>query len=67
VKKVFLILAVISLAILLVAGYSAFRPRPTPEGQPPLLYLSSETLLDFQKQFNDSAGGVRVLLLLSPT
>ena len=66
-KKISIVLALAGLAILLLAGYVALRPRHTPDGQPQFVSLEPENLADFQRQFNDAAENVRVLLLLSPT
>ncbi|PYU99529.1 MAG: hypothetical protein DMG10_24625 [Acidobacteria bacterium] len=66
-KRFFAVLAAILLVVFLLAGYLAFRPRHTPAGQPSLLSINSETLPEFQRQFNEAAGAVRVLVLLSPT
>jgi hypothetical protein len=61
------VLAAILLVALLLAGYVAFRPRHTPAGQPGLVSINSETLPEFQRQFNEAADAARVLVLLSPT
>jgi hypothetical protein len=66
-KKFSIVVALAGLAILLLAGYAALRPRHTPDGQTQLVSLEPENLADFQSQFNDAAENVRVLLLLSPT
>jgi hypothetical protein len=66
-KKISIVLALVGLTILLLAGYAALRPRHTPNGQPQLVSLDPENFADFQRQFNDAADNVRVLLLLSPT
>ena len=47
-------------------GY-AFRAPFTPPTQPPLETLKPENLPAFRSAFNDAAGKVRVILLLSPT
>jgi hypothetical protein len=39
----------------------------TPPGQPPLTSLTASNLDQFQRQFNDAADRVRLVLLLSPT
>jgi hypothetical protein len=66
-KKISIVLALTGLALLMLAGYVALRPRHAPDGQPQLVSLEPENLPDFQRQFNDSSDNVRVLLLLSPT
>jgi hypothetical protein len=49
-----------------LAGY-AFQVPHTPGGQPPLETVTAENLPAFRSEFNDAAGTVRVILLLSPT
>ena len=49
-----------------LAGYLLRTPH-TPSGQPPLQTLKTENLSAFHGAFNDAAGKVRVILLLSPT
>jgi hypothetical protein len=44
-----------------LAGHQA------PAGQPPLADLSGESLDSLKADFNSSADGVRIILLLSPT
>jgi hypothetical protein len=55
------------LLLLALGGIAAlyfWAPRRTPAGQSPLANLD---LAAFQQAFNDAAGQVRVVLLLSPT
>jgi hypothetical protein len=61
---VFLVVAVVVLA--LIARYYLAGHR-VPAGQPPLAELSSDSLDSLKADFNRSADGVRVVLLLSPT
>jgi hypothetical protein len=61
---VFLVVAVVVLA--LIARYYLAGHR-VPAGQPPLAELSSDSLDSLKADFNQSADGVRVVLLLSPT
>jgi hypothetical protein len=59
---------VIGLAGVLLLGAGAWQlwgPRRQPAGQPPLATL--EDLAPFREAFNQGAGRVRVVLLLSPT
>jgi len=63
--------AVIRLLLLLsiVGALSGFALRAphAPGGQPPLETVTAENLPTFRSAFNDAAGTVRVILLLSPT
>ena len=63
--------AVIRLLLLIsilggLAGYALQAPH-APRGQPPLETVTAENLQAFRSAFNDAAGKVRVILLLSPT
>jgi hypothetical protein len=51
---------------LLAAAYFAW-PGHAPAGQPVLTELDTKTLSGLQSEFNRTAGGLRVILLLSPT
>jgi len=58
------------LALLVIAGLIAFQlvgPRSTPSSQPPLARLAPGDIGPVRQAFNDAAGSVRILLLLSPT
>ena len=64
------VLAAVAVAVG-VAGVAAFgwrryAPRSTPAGQPALAVLSQEGFARFTAGF-DSAGGAKILALLSPT
>jgi hypothetical protein len=62
------ILAVLLLIVSLGAlGWMKLAPRRTPEGQPSLVVLDSSSLDSFRSAFNDGAGSVRILVMLSPT
>ncbi len=52
---------------LLLVAYYQYAPRHAPDGQPAMTQLTSANFADFQKEFNDSAGDTRILVLLSPT
>jgi hypothetical protein len=59
---------VVALVVVLVATiWYAFAGHEAPAGQPPLAELSATTLQDLQKEFNQHADEMRVILLLSPT
>ena len=63
-------LALIGIAILLglsVLLYLRNGPRQTPPGQPPFVRLNSENFHVLTERFNSGSGGVRVLVMLSPT
>lgn len=54
-------------ALLAVAGIYLWGPVRVPQGQEPLLTLSSANFPEFQKAFDANAGSSRLVLLLSPT
>jgi hypothetical protein len=54
------------LLVLLAAAYFSW-PGHAPAGQAVLTELDSKTLSGLQTEFNRTAGGLRVILLLSPT
>ena len=56
-----------ALAVLLGVGIYISIPGHAPLGQPALADLNERTLPDFEAEFNRAAGGVRVILLISPT
>ncbi len=58
-------LAAVLLALLAAAYFS--WPGKAPAGQAVLTELDSKTLSGLQTEFNRTAGGLRVILLLSPT
>jgi hypothetical protein len=60
----FLVVAVVVLA--LIARYYLTGHR-VPAGQPPLAELTSDSVDSLKADFNRSADGVRIVLLLSPT
>ncbi len=61
---VFAVAVVVVLAV--IAGYH-FAGHEVPAGQAPLAELTSESLGSLKADFNRSADGVRIVLLLSPT
>ena len=54
---------------LLAIGATAYylAGDSAPAGQPPLATLEAGSLESFRTQFNSSASGTRMILLLSPT
>jgi len=61
---VFVVAAVLVLAV--IARYH-FAGHQVPAGQAPLAELTTESLGSLKADFNRSADGLRILLLLSPT
>ncbi len=64
------LLAGVALLVLCLAGAAAWyrwAPRQSPAGQPALVQLGEQDFAAFERAFNEAAGSVRVLLLLSPT
>jgi hypothetical protein len=57
----------VAVAILLATFWYVAARHQTPPGQPPLADVDRQSLLDLQREFNQSSGSKRVLLLLSPT
>ena len=60
------------LAVLVLLGVAAgawlkWSPRSVPSGQPALAHLGADSLPSFRRAFNDGAGEVRILAMLSPT
>jgi hypothetical protein len=51
----------------LLAGAYFTWPGHAPAAQPALTELDSKTLSGLQTEFNRTSGGLRVILLLSPT
>jgi hypothetical protein len=60
-----LIIVVVVLA--LAALYQLSGGHHVPRGQPLLGELTSDSLDSLKADFNGSAGGIRIVLLLSPT
>jgi hypothetical protein len=61
------VFVVISVAVLAVIARYYFAGHQVPAGQAPLAELTSTSLGSLRADFNRSADGVRVVLLLSPT
>jgi hypothetical protein len=66
VKKKLTIIGVIALAVALLAYY-VWVPGSTPQGQPPLVKLTPESLSQFTSAFDADPNLPRLVLLLSPT
>lgn len=43
------------------------RPGRPPDGQPPLVEITSPSLAALQAEFNRTSSSLRIILLLSPT
>jgi hypothetical protein len=65
-KRKWAIFGITVVAFLAVFSLVATRHK-TPAGQPPLVNVTEQSLMQLRQQFNASASGERVLLLLSPT
>jgi hypothetical protein len=61
-----MIIVVCGVAVAVAVFYQLFGHQ-VPAGQPSLCELTSDSLDSLKADFNASADGVRVLLLLSPT
>jgi len=57
----------VALAFALLLGWLFLWSARTPDGQPPLTYLTSNNIDQFKHQFDDAAEKARLVLLLSPT
>jgi hypothetical protein len=53
--------------LLLAVAVYFWGPSSVPQGQPPLLMLSSANFSDFGSAFDADANAPRLVLLLSPT
>ena len=65
-KKRTIVFGVVVAVLLLGAAY-LWMGSSVPAGQEPLLTLTSKNFSDFEKSFDNSAEGPRLVLLLSPT
>jgi hypothetical protein len=54
-------------AIPVVTGLIGLAGHQAPAGQSPLADLTSDSVVPLKAEFNRSADGVRIVLLLSPT
>jgi hypothetical protein len=60
------LLAVIG-AILLFVVYYLYLGSTVPAGQQPLVRLNASNFDSLKESFNESAGSVRIMVMLSPT
>jgi hypothetical protein len=65
-RKYALLTAVVA-PVVLAAAYLFYAPRRAPEGQLALLHLDTGNIGTLRAEFNAAAGGMRLLVLLSPT
>jgi len=56
-----------AVAVALGLAWNFLWSAHTPHGQPPLTYLGSDALGQFQDRFDQASSNVRMVLLLSPT
>lgn len=63
-KRALWLLCVIAV---LAIGFYLWGSSSTPPGQPPLVSLDENNVLQFQQSFNAATSKTRVVLLLSPT
>jgi hypothetical protein len=61
-----IVIAVVALFAVAI-GYRQFGTHFTPAGQPGLVHLNAAVLESLRSEFNQAAGEVRVVALLSPT
>jgi hypothetical protein len=64
-RRALALTAVVALAAMF--GWWQLGARAVPAGQPPLVTLDSSSIAALRDDFNRAAGGVRILVLLSPT
>ncbi|GEM_PF-585039 len=67
VTKGTILVGVVAAALLLLAGVYFWGPSTPPEGQAPLLTLSSSNFREFEATFDAATDAPRLVLLLSPT
>ena len=57
----------VGLSFALLLGWHFLWSDRTPDGQPPLTYLTANDIDQFKLQFDGAAEKARLVLLLSPT
>ena len=60
-------LCFVAVAFALLLGWHFLWSARTPDGQPPLTYLTANNIDQFKHQFDGAAERARLVLLLSPT
>ena len=53
--------------VILAVGFYLWGSSTTPPGQPPLVSLNQDNVVQFQQSFDAATSTTRVVLLLSPT
>ena len=66
-RTVIAVFVVIAVVVLAVIARNYFAGHQVPAGQAPLAELTVNSLGSLKADFNRSADGVRIVLLLSPT
>ena len=66
-KTMFSVVIVVGVIVLGLAARYQLSGHRVPAGQPSLSELTSDSLDSLKADFNASADGVRIILLLSPT
>ena len=66
-KRTVLILVLIAALGVVGAGWYYWGPVAVPQGQPPLVYITPQTLEQLRADFNAAADHPRIVALLSPT
>jgi hypothetical protein len=61
--RVAILLIVIAVALFGWLGLS----HDTPDGQPPLVEVTADSMASLKTDFNRAAGGTRIVVLLAPT
>jgi len=66
-KRKGIIIAAVLTAIVFLAFYYFYWGSTVPNGQQPLVRLSSSNISSLKDAFNGSANSIRVVVMLSPT
>ena len=61
------VVVVICVVVLALGARLYLTGHQTPAGQPSMVYLTDHSLDSLKADFNRSADGIRIILLLSPT
>lgn len=61
------VVVVIFVVVLVLGARLYLAGHQTPAGQPPMMDLTGNSLDSLKADFNRSADGIRIILLLSPT
>ena len=66
-KRVILISVAVVIGAALLPVYYFYLGSTVPNGQQPLVRLNSANVESLKNAFNESAGSIRVIVMLSPT